>query len=208
MPVSRCSRELEWLGGARVGLLICADIEVPDGADAAVAAGANLLLVIACTYVPTYPSVLSAYTSGKTDVEAPAWLGAVAHAAHHGVFVAYCNQARGMATGMSHEALATGAALLDTATFQGGGTRVVSYDGRDVAAVADEGPPGQGTILYATLGCRPVDRLGWCGAAMNDHLRCLNGMVRAIAKTADEVGHVQLDEAGKTTPSPQSVSVT
>ena len=29
-----CSPPLPWLGGARVGVLICADIELPDAADA------------------------------------------------------------------------------------------------------------------------------------------------------------------------------
>ena len=61
-----CTVALSWLGGERVAILICADIETPDAADAAVAAGASMLVVVACTFLDRHTP--------------PTWMGAVSHA--------------------------------------------------------------------------------------------------------------------------------
>ena len=149
-----------------MGLLICADIEVCQVADAAVAAGADLLLVIACTYVPTHAELVHKRYAGKARPgaghlrgdESPAWLGAVAHAARLGVFVAYCNQAKGIS--VSPRGTASG-------TFQGGGSRLIAPDGRDVV-VAPESE--REALLYATLGSSIHHRLAWSGAALRETL--------------------------------------
>ena len=191
-----CSAPLAWLGGARVGVLICADIEVPDGADAAVAAGADLLLVVACTYVPTLHEMRTATRKG-TGIEAnPAWLGAVAHAVKHSTFVAWCNQAKGMgvlkpkdtsgagvAEPRTPEVLSNGADaedergnspadkqkaawdILSSATCQGGSSRVLAPDGRDVVFIPEDVLEG---MAYAVLGKSAKYRIAWRGSVLAD----------------------------------------
>ena len=194
---SPCSAPLAWLGGARAGVLICADIEISDGVNAAVAAGADLLLVTACTYVPTLHEMRSATRNG-TRVEAnPAWLGAVAHAAKHSIFVAWCNQARGVgvlkpkgASGAGSAELPTPHAsngadgracggeddnpadkqeatldILSSATCQGGSSRVIAPDGRDVVCIPEDVREG---LAYAVLGKSARYRMAWRGSALAD----------------------------------------
>ena len=195
-----CTSPLPWLGGARVGVLICADIERPEGADACVAAGADLIGVVACTYVPTLWESRSARRQPGGKAEPPAWLGAVAHAARHGVFVAYVNQAKGMGVvhggsstdgegdgkggdsplraqgdAAAQEPAAQEAAALSTlasATCQGGCSRILAPDGRDIVAV----PEGaREALVYAVLGRSTRSRLAWSGSALADTLEVTLG---------------------------------
>ena len=160
-----CSVPLTWLGGMRVGILICADIELPEPAAAVAAAGADLLAVVACAYMPESAGAVAsraqlvARDHPEGVLEQPAWIGAAAHAARHGIFVAYVNQARGMARGNP------GTDEAASGTLQGGCSRLLAPDGRDVVAVAEKATEA---IAYATLGTRVLDRLAWDGSALHD----------------------------------------
>ena len=187
-----CTLPLPWLGGRRVGILICADLEVLDVADRSVAAGADLLLCIACAYIPEYKDNVSARRNllawqqheaeerrrlanealggggnngfsasigpPPQDAESPAWLAASSHAARLGVFMVYCNQAKGLA-----KHLAEG-------TMQGGSSRVIAPCGRDVAAVDEN---AHGALLVASLGTTARQRLGWSGTRLHQTLQSL-----------------------------------
>jgi len=108
-----CTPPLPWLGGARLALLICADIEVCDAADDAVHAGATALIVIACAYVEAR--------------QPPVWLGAATHAIRHQVSVCYCNYATTLSA--------------DGRVF-GGSSRVIGPDGRDIACMTPHAQHG------------------------------------------------------------------
>lgn len=166
-----CTPPLPWLGGRRIGLLICAEIEVPEVADAAVAAGADTLLVIACAWVPYMRSNVIAFrkgtstsewlSKGGSTPEPPTWLACAAHATHHGVFVAYCNQAQGVGT--TRPNTGDGAA----GTIQGGGSRLIAPDGRDVAIVAEW---ERTAVRVASLGATKHHRLSWSGRELFETL--------------------------------------
>ena len=153
---------------------------------ASVAAGADLLCVVACTYVPTLSENRSERRQKDGRAQPPAWLGAVAHAARHGVFVAYCNQAKGMGVvraessqdgegggGRGGGGGGAGHAKGDVgATCQGGCSRVLAPDGRDVVAV----PEGaRDALVYAVLGQGTRARLAWSGSALADTLEVAFG---------------------------------
>ena len=152
---------------------------MPYEADAAVAAGADTLLVIACAWVPYMRSNVVSFRKGSSEwlahggskPEPPTWLACAAHATHHGVFVAYCNQAQGMGTKRASTGDADGAA----GTIQGGGSRLIAPDGRDVAIVAER---ERAAVRIASLGATKHHRLSWSGRELFEvlalcwNLRC------------------------------------
>jgi predicted amidohydrolase len=152
------------LRGARLGLLICADAEAPDAAEAAASAGADLLVVIASTDV-----------GGALHP----WLAAAAHAARFRVPTLWCNSAPRALEALDAEVLRALSAARgrDLMLGGGGGSRVLSPDGRDVAAAAAF---DDAAVVVATLGDELPKQLAWSGAALRRAIgQCRESTVRA-----------------------------
>ena len=99
--------------------------------------GAQLLVVLACTYVSTGDP-------GDRSEPAP-WLAAAGHASRFGIPVIWCNQAHGFALpsfGLGGEAAGIDSPeqrlkeLAKGGTVQGGHSRVLAPDGRDIGAAS------------------------------------------------------------------------